>query len=85
MTRQATAGDLSALKRTERHGETTIEVLVGATGSAGYLTEARILKSSGHSDLDKAAMFAVRYSEFARAACDGTSVPARIVVEVPLP
>jgi len=78
MTHQATAGDLSAVKKAGRGGKTTIEVLVGASGSNGYLADAKVVSSSGHPDLDKAAMYAVRYSEFEPAKCDGTRPRYRV-------
>ena len=81
----ATAGDMSQARQLGLKGETSIEVLVGVQGSGGYLTEAKVVRSSGTPILDRAAMYAVRYSTFEPASCNGIPVPGKVVVKVALP
>ena len=66
---------MSEAKRLGLKGETTIEVQVGVLGTGGYLAEARVAESSGIPILDRAAMYAVRYSTFAPGSCNGRPVP----------
>ncbi|MBB1474007.1 TonB family protein [Luteimonas sp. MC1782] len=81
----ATAGDMSQARQLGLKGETSIEVLVGVQGGGGYLAEAKVARSSGAPILDRAAMYAVRYSIFEPASCDDVPVPGKVVVEVALP
>ncbi|WP_454832680.1 energy transducer TonB [Pseudoxanthomonas wuyuanensis] len=81
----ATAGGMPEAKQLGLKGETSIEVLVGVQGGGGYLAKARVVRSSGTPILDRAAMYAVRYSTFEPASCNGVPVPGKVVVKVALP
>lgn len=81
----ATAGDMSRIRQLGLKGETSIEVLVGVQGAGGYLAGAKVVRSSGTAILDKAAMYAVRYSTFKPASCNGVPVQGKVVVKVALP
>ena len=80
-----TAGGMPEAKQLGLKGETSIEVLVGVQGGGGYLAEAKVVRSSGNPTVDRAAMYAVRYSTFEPASCNGVPVPGKVVVKVPLP
>ena len=81
----ATSGDMSEVRLLGLKGETNIEVLVGVRGGDSYMAEAKIVRSSGAPLLDRAAMYAVRYSTFEPALCNGVPVPGKVVVKVALP
>lgn len=81
----SSASDLSEARRLGLQGEAGIEVLVGISGNEAHVAEAVLVRSSGSPLLDRAAMYAVRYSTFQPATCDGLPVPGKVVVNVPLP
>ena len=78
----APPGDVSYERSRGLNGTVTIEVLVDERAN---LAEARISKSSSVPSLDRAAMYAVRYSTFAPGACDGKPVAGKVTVEMALP
>ena len=82
----APAGDVAQEKSRGIKGTTSIEVLVGLfEGGGTYMAEAKVLRSSGVPNLDRAAMYAVRYSTFASGTCDGKPAAGKVVVDVSLP
>lgn len=81
----APRGDTSEAKRLGVKGVTSIEVVVDVQGTGSYLAETRLMESSGSPNLDAAAMYAVRYSTFAPATCDGRPVSGKVIVKVALP
>lgn len=81
----ATAGDLTWAKDAGLKGRTVIDVLVGVRGTQGYPADAKVTGPSGNFRLDRAALYAVRYSTFAPATCDGKAVPGSVAVTVSLP
>lgn len=60
-------------------GTTSIEVDLNAHGS---LTNAVVLKSSGHARLDRSALDAVRATTYQPASMDGHSIGGRYIVDV---
>ena len=62
-------------RRKGHEGGVTVEICVAADGA---VTDAEIVESSGHAELDEAALGAARTARFAPATVDGVSVSGRI-------
>ena len=62
-------------RRKGHEGRVTVEILVAEDGS---VSEAQVVSSSGHAELDSAALGAVRTAEFAPATEDGAGVAGRL-------
>ena len=62
-------------RRRGREGVVTIEIVVSGSGA---VTKVDVIGSSGHSDLDSAAVSAVKTAHFAPATEDGVQVEGRL-------
>ncbi len=79
---QKSSIDIAYPKRARRRneeGDVTVELGIGADGA---VSDARILKSSGSSDLDSAALAALKSAAYEPATRDGKPVPGTLVETV---
>ena len=80
----ATAGDISHERKLGLKGVTTLAITVTPESEPNF-SEINLVGSSGTKSLDRAALYAARYSRFAAGTCDGRRVTRSFLLKVPLP